>query len=791
MIFKCKVCGGDLDIQEKASIGECQYCGTKQTLPRLDDEKRANLYERANHFRRQNEFDKAANIYETILNEDKSDSEAYWSLVLCKYGVEYVEDPATRTRVPTCNRSQYASVLADADYKKALAHADVDQRLLYEDEAKIIDGIQKGFLEISSKEEPFDIFICYKESDESGRRTPDSVLAQEMYHQLTAEGFKVFFSRITLEDTLGSAYEPYIFAALQSSRVMVVVGTKVDYFNAVWVKNEWSRYLALVKGGAKKILIPAYRDIDPYMLPEDFSHLQSQDMSKLGFMQDLVRGIKKILTPARSTQSDANPPQLPAAGTAVPSTQSLLQRAFIELEDGNWQKADSLLEQVLNADPQNAKAYTGKLMATLGISCEENLAEADSSLIESSNYQKAVRFANDEYKAVLQGYSDAVEEKLETLRKQGIYEKAVDAAKKMRSVTKNSSAIAAEAAECRQIAELFKSISGFWNSDEWAAEMETRASNAQKLSAEELKREKRKRLAKKLVKFGIVASIILFVSFKTVIIPAKEKAAAEKVHKIENAKLAEAKKQKDAKLAEEKKRVAAIQAEAKKLQAEKEKIIAAKYPVAEALLAAGKYAEAKVAFNEIGGYKFGSYTWRILDIDGSNALLITENIVAEKRFNEKDINVSWENSTLRKYLNSDFYSKFSARERSKIVSTKVSNPKYGNMGGKTTSDKIFLLSIEEASTYFKDFPKDKIRQFGSQEAADKYYKENGDRVAVTNDGSRHGWWLRTPGGTLQGVAVTHDFAATVDGFRGDIESKGVFVDQELGVRPALWISLKP
>lgn len=62
----------------------------------------------------------------------------------------------------------------------------------------------------------------------------------------------------------------------------------------IWVKNEWSRYLALIKDGKRKALIPAYKDMDPYDLPEEFSHLQAQDMSKLGFMHDLVHGIKKI-----------------------------------------------------------------------------------------------------------------------------------------------------------------------------------------------------------------------------------------------------------------------------------------------------------------------------------------------------------------------------------------------------------------------------------------------------------------------------------------------------------------
>ena len=262
-VLKCKMCGGELSYEPDATVCECEYCGSKQTLPKLNDDKKANLYDRANHFRRNNDFDKAMGIYEQILNEDNTDAEAYWSLVLCRYGIEYVEDPATHKRVPTVNRAQYTSIYADENYKAAIEHADAAQKVVYENEAKAIDEIQKGILEISNKEEPFDVFICYKETDAQGRRTQDSVLANDLYYQLTQEGFKVFFSRITLEDKLGTAYEPYIFAALNSSKVMVVLGTKPEFFNAVWVKNEWSRYLALISGGAKKMLIPAYRDMDP------------------------------------------------------------------------------------------------------------------------------------------------------------------------------------------------------------------------------------------------------------------------------------------------------------------------------------------------------------------------------------------------------------------------------------------------------------------------------------------------------------------------------------------------
>ncbi len=88
-VFKCKMCGGALEIHQNQTTAECEYCGTVQTLPKLDEERKVNLYDRANHFRRNNEYDKAMGIYEQILDRDNTDSEAYWSLILCRFGIEF------------------------------------------------------------------------------------------------------------------------------------------------------------------------------------------------------------------------------------------------------------------------------------------------------------------------------------------------------------------------------------------------------------------------------------------------------------------------------------------------------------------------------------------------------------------------------------------------------------------------------------------------------------------------------------------------------------------------------
>ncbi len=460
-IFRCKICGGSLEIVAGTTVVECQYCGTKQTLPRLSDERITNLYDRANHFRRNNDYDKALSIYEQILSEDRSDSEAYWSIVLCRYGIEYVEDPATHRRIPTINRAQYTSIFSDEDYKSAILYADDTQKAIYEQEAEQIDNIQKGILEVSQSEDPFDVFICYKETDANGRRTQDSVLATELYNELTREGYKVFFSRITLEYKLGQEYEPIIFAALNSAKVMVVLGTKSEHFNAVWVKNEWSRYLSLIRNGARNTLIPAYRDMDPYDLPEEFSHLQAQDMSKLGFMQDLTHGIKKILSAGKTANKKENATN---GGTSIEST---IDYALLLIEDGNIQKANQLLEQVVATAPKHPMIYVAKLLIECGVRKQEDLGKLEIPFENSTNYQKALRFASPQLKSALEGY-------LETVKKNSVVSTYNQAVATMNTARSAEDYIAAKS--------IFESISHYSDASNLAQVCADKAIIAQKES---------------------------------------------------------------------------------------------------------------------------------------------------------------------------------------------------------------------------------------------------------------------------------------------------------------------
>lgn len=392
-VIKCKMCGGDLVIEPGATVAECEYCGSRQTVPNQDNEKKLTLFARANRLRSACEFDKAAGVYESIVAEFPQEAEAYWGLVLCKYGIEYVDDPATGKKIPTCHRSSFESVLEDSDFEQALENADVVARKVYRAEAKQIEELRKGIIEVSAKEGPYDVFICYKETDDKGDRTLDSVLAQDIYDALTEKGYRVFFSRITLEDKLGQEYEPYIFAALNSAKILLAVGTDYEYYNAVWVKNEWSRYLMLMAKDRTKHLIPCYKNIDAYDMPKEFAKLQAQDMGKVGAMQDLLRGIEKIL-PLKKITNDFRP--------TIGAIEPLLKRAFLFLDDAEWKEADAYAEKVLDMNPENSQAYIVKYLAEAHLTSLSQVEKRNETLYENINFARAIQFATDKEKAYLE-----------------------------------------------------------------------------------------------------------------------------------------------------------------------------------------------------------------------------------------------------------------------------------------------------------------------------------------------------------------------------------------------------
>ena len=357
-VFKCKMCGADLNIVEGVTVVECEYCGTTQTVSCNRDEKRINLYNRANRHRINGEFDRASSIYESIVVEFPEEAEAYWGMVICNYGIEYVDDPATARKIPTCHRASFESIENDENYKLALKYADADAQAVYRSEAQEIDRIREDILSVCKNEKPYDIFICFKHLDDNGKPTIDSVLAENLYDALSEKGYKVFFSKITLQDKGGILFEPYIFAALNSAKVMLAVGTSYDHYDSVWVKNEWSRFLKLMAKDKSKIMLPCFKDMPANELPKEFNALQAQDLGRVGVVQDIVKGIEKIIQKSPPVETA----KLNKTVSGEVTVETLLERAYILLHDGDFDRANAYFEKVLDRSPKESRAYWGKLL---------------------------------------------------------------------------------------------------------------------------------------------------------------------------------------------------------------------------------------------------------------------------------------------------------------------------------------------------------------------------------------------------------------------------------------------
>ena len=205
--------------------------------------------------------------------------------------------------------------------------------------------------------------------------------------------------------------------------------------------------------------------------------------------------------------------------------------------------------------------------------------------------------------------------------------------------------------------------------------------------------------------------------------------------------------------------------------------------------------------------KFGSYyqknisikepiEWIVLDKQDGKALLLSKYILDCKCYNNDNIETAWEKSSLRYWLNNEFYNiAFSNEEQNKIQITNVinnNNIDYGTFGGNNTYDKIFCLSIDETRKYFGNGTKGQYGYIIGKKIATRgtnYAKkvDNGGENIYISDlvgnwciGNSE-YWLRSPGNTEWKAALV-----SIQGYVGSTGNDvGNFVT---GVRPAMWVS---
>lgn len=385
-IFKCPCCNGEMEIIGDG-LGQCIYCDSKHPLPKSYE----NQLNRANKLRQEEmRFDEALELYKEIVSEAPDELEAHWGAVLCRFGIEYVEDGPKKFK-PTCHRTIETSIFEDVDYRMIMERAGGQQKEIYGGQARQIDAIQKKILAFQTNAEPYDIFLSLKVTDDSGSKTVEREIAMRLYDQLS-DKYRVFFSEVSLKsEYAGEDYEAVIYSALRSSKVMILIAENVANMKAKWVRNEWSRYNRMGKEDKEKKIICLVRKemIDEDGFPIEFAAKEHLFIGDIGYETDLLHNIDTYFKRIRKKSDGGNS----AKGLSGERDQNLLlaENAFRQKD---YERAKQAAHEAALRDSDCARAYWYRLLASIGCGPDEIIyAKAD--LSEYEDFETCCRYAED------------------------------------------------------------------------------------------------------------------------------------------------------------------------------------------------------------------------------------------------------------------------------------------------------------------------------------------------------------------------------------------------------------
>ena len=252
--FCCKNCNAPLDMAEaKNGVIACSFCGSVFTLPKADasDKVRKHL-DAGETALDQCRFDDALASYTKAIEADGREPEGYWGRALARFRVQYLRDTVNNRLQPICHEVSEESFTSDPDYKRALTLATKEQRAEYAKKGEEIDYIRSEFYALERTGLKYDCFICVKVTEEDGGHTEDSFAALKLYNALKKAGYKPFFSEEEMGERTGADYEALILYALKSAGSLLIVCSDKRYLETKWVKNEYTRYAAMLTDEEKE-----------------------------------------------------------------------------------------------------------------------------------------------------------------------------------------------------------------------------------------------------------------------------------------------------------------------------------------------------------------------------------------------------------------------------------------------------------------------------------------------------------------------------------------------------------
>lgn len=433
--YKCKTCGEQL-VEKKGEYYICKYCGHRWMIE--ENAKRSMALENAWESLRLADFDRAEEFFDEAIEENKANHEAYWGKALAAANITYVNDLSENKKVPTCHNISEQPFSEGNFVKNAIKLAPKEVAIMYRQQAEYIDKVRAEWLEKADKEPDYDVFISYKDSDKENNidRTDDSYACTEIYTELIQKGYKVFYSRISLKDKISEQYEPYIYNAIKTAKVMIVYAEKAEYITSPWVKNEWSRFRKRIELGEKdpRSLVLVYKNINLSDIPTTFRSRQCLNKEDITFLQSLITHIEKII------KSEKKPEKLSPIdiGTNVIKMHSVGQGTELSLDvkqtltlvnryiaNCRFDLAKGLLDGLLASEPNNGDFLLSKLIMDKQLTDEQSLLKDFKNLSEKdcASLKKVIMYSQKDTAEdiINQLYKYACDEKADGICKK-IYE---------------------------------------------------------------------------------------------------------------------------------------------------------------------------------------------------------------------------------------------------------------------------------------------------------------------------------------------------------------------------------
>lgn len=427
----CPVCGSNLINDIGNGRFKCTSCGSI-----VENESAFNDINAIMSYLNGSQFEVAENCCrDALARNSEKDPVLNWLLFLAKNKIHFVDDSRTKERKPVFYSDRVFKrdcVFDDENYNLAIQGK---YRSKYQHYGELIEAIRMELCEKISKEDEIDIFISFKATEKvttaEGKvidvETFDQKKGREIYDYFTSKGYKVFFSPVSIGkgNVFGEKYEPKIFAALASSRAMILIGTKTSYITDGWVRDEWTRYLYFMEhcknkkasrlNKANDTLFYVFEKEPPKDIPSQIAEIEGVDCSSAYYLDDLYKAIKARIgsanvgierisiekgdrikkkkvdietiktislgkrTIAKMQTKIAGNLEIKEfgenkAGYFNADTQKILDGAFISLEKGNFPFAHHEFDYVLSTN-DNAMALYGKILLVIEAKNDEEFAK--------------------------------------------------------------------------------------------------------------------------------------------------------------------------------------------------------------------------------------------------------------------------------------------------------------------------------------------------------------------------------------------------------------------------------